>query len=223
MSPGPAELAAAAKAVLWAGKKGAELVEAYRNRKIRFAQNPETARVIKATRGTAEFRILYRFASGRQRVLLQLGLTLRSLADKPDEVESLRQHIFTNFELEGLHLAQAVQHGALTVIYQTLLDGGLSEARFFFLMRDVLKDVDGFVFFVQEKMDPKQEASALLARLRRDSPMVFVVAAIGRARETATKLMKNLRQTALGYIETIRSGEWNDTYILTPRPPAKTT
>jgi|SRR3990172_2573722 len=219
MPPSPAEIAAAAKASHWVGKKAAELVAAYRDRKIAFGQDPEKVRVIKATRRTAEFKTFGRFASGRQRVLLQYGLALRSIADKPEEVETMRHLVFENFESEGLHFAQAVQHGALTVIHQTLLDAGLSEANFDSHMRRVLVDIDGFVFFVQEKMDPKREAAAVLARLRRDSPRVFVIAARGRARETAAKLMKELGHTALGYAITTRTEEWTDSYILTPKSP----
>ena len=216
MSPTAAEIAATAKAAHWATKKAAELVAAYRARKIAFAQDPEVVRVIKDTRRKAEFKTFGRFASGRQRVLLQLGLALRAIADQPAKVQTLRQGIMDNFRLEGLHFAQAVQHGAFTLIYQTFLDAGLTEPAFETQMKDVLGDIDKFVFFVQEDMDPRKEAPALLARLRRDSPDVFVIAALGRARDTAAKVMKELRYAALGYTVTTRSADWTDSYVLTP-------
>ena len=221
MSPTPAEIAATGKAAHWATKKAAELVAAYRARKIAFAQDPEVVRVIKDTRRKAEFKTFGRFASGRQRVLLQLGLALRAIADQPAKVQTLRQGIMDNFRLEGLHFAQAVQHGAFTLIYQTFLDAGLTEPAFETQMKDVLGDIDKFVFFVQEDMDPRKEAPALLARLRRDSPDVFVIAALGRARDTAAKVVKELRYAGLGYAVTTRSADWTDSYVLTPRPVAK--
>ncbi len=216
MSPTPAEIASAAKTAGWITKKASELVAAYRDRKIAFVQDPAKVQIIKDTRKTAEFKTFGRFAAGRQRVLIQVGLALRAIASKPAEVEELRQRIIANFELEGLHLAQAVQHGALTIIHQALLDLGLSEQNFDAQMENVIADVDKYVFFVQEKMDAGREAIALLARLRRDNPSVFVIAALGRARETASEVVRELSKPGLGYAITTRSAEWTDSYILTP-------
>ena len=150
--------------------------------------------------------------------MLQVGLGLRAVSDAV-EVEQLRHAIFQNFEAEGLHLAQAVEHGALTIIYQALLDAGLSEPNLETKMRDVLANVDKYVFFVQEKMDARREAVALFARLRLDNPIVFVIAAFGRARETAKAVLEELRRTELGYAMTTRSAERQDSYILTPAFP----
>ena len=216
MVPTPAEIASAAKGGLWITKKAADLVAAYRARKIAFVQDPEQVQVIKEARGTAEFKTLAQFASGRQRVLLQVGLGLRRVADNPVEIDNLRRTIITNFELGGWHLAQAAEHGALTLIHQTLLDSVMNEQEFGAQMRGVLTDIDRFVFFVQEAMDAGMEATALLGRLRRDSPMVFVIAALGRARETASELIDSLGQTELGYEMAKLSGKWTDSYILTP-------
>lgn len=216
MSPTPAEIASAAKGGLWIAKKAHELVAAYRARKIAFVQDPEQVRIVKEARGTAEFKTLARFASGRQRVLIQVGLGLRHVSGNTAEVDKLRQSIITNFELEGLHLAQAAEHGALTLIHQSLLDAGLTEQNFEVQMQKVLANIDRFVFFVQEAMEPGMEATALLGRLRRDSPMVFIIAALGRARDRAAEIIENLSQTELGYEVAKLSGKWGDSYILTP-------
>lgn len=203
--PGPEDAAAGAAggAVLgWALDKIPGFIERFRNRQLAFIEDEETIAVVRDSRKGAEFSHFKNYASGsRMRVLLQVGLALRRMDRRGDQegVQDLREKILHKYQTPGLHLAEAVQSGMLSLIHEELLKMELSENELDEEMQTVFENIDWHVAFIEEASDIDKKANEVQTHINRNYPKVFIVAGSGKAVRIALEIAHQVAREATDY------------------------
>lgn len=205
---GGAAGAIGAKAIDWTAEKAKELAQRFKDRELAFIENPEDVEVVKRVRKTAEYEFLREYApSSKHRVIMQMGPALRHAENDPDRVQRLRDAIKRAHGVEGLRLAECVQSGIFQLMYDRLLHEGVSEEKLEQILQHAIRNIDDYVLFVKEVMDPRSESQTAKTRIDTEKPPIFVVASRGSASEVAREIARNLRANLLDYQEPRRVEE----------------
>ncbi|GEM_PF-6773127 len=104
-------------ALEWSKDQVVDLARRLKNHAVAFLEDPDLFDLIREERRGEEWKLYRRYVPGRKRrILIQLGLTLRSLEQSQEDFENLqalRGKIHRKYGTSGLRAAQLVQRGVL--------------------------------------------------------------------------------------------------------------
>ena len=180
------------------------LASKFRNKELAFIQDESTIKRVKEQYRSGEMALYKEYVDDKEiLLLLQMGLTLRSLARSNEEERrrSLRTKIFNKYNVNGLHTAQFVENGILNRYVGILIDDISSIDKFKEDLMEVLKNIEKHVLFVQYKNDERYIIKQALTIVASHSPMVFILSGISSAAEIVrnceTKLIELLKNYEL--------------------------
>jgi len=104
----------------WSAKKISELVKRFRDKEVAFIQDKKNIETVKQQRETEEYKLLLKYV-GKERLLVLMGLALRSIEKNPDRVQDLRNKIHGKYGKKGVHVAELVQIGLVTELLTRLV------------------------------------------------------------------------------------------------------
>jgi hypothetical protein len=180
----------------WTKDQVAGLVNRIRNREVAFVQNRETIELIREDRRGEEWLIFKDLIGDRTlRIIFQMGLTLRRLERDRDQVQNLRDlrsRIVRKYGVAGLRAAELVQRGILGTYFLKLLRESASTADIESAVEDLMRRVDLYTAFIQEKDDIKEIVKELHIRVLSQSARIFIVLGYGAAKVKARKAVEDL-------------------------------
>lgn len=103
-------------ALEWGEDKIRSIVGKFKNKEIAFIEDPETISIVKKQRKSSEWKILDNILKDKKlRILANMGLTLKDLEKDPIATQELRNTIHRRYGAEGLHIAEAIQNGIISI------------------------------------------------------------------------------------------------------------
>lgn len=182
-------------------EKARQLANQFRQREVAFIEDPDTIKLVTDVRKNPEYLLVQRFTkdSGR-RTLLRMGIILRQFEKDPSRIDRERARVLRTHGLAGWHLAQAMEHGILTLLHEALLRLGINEKTLESEMGAILSQVDKYVNFVTAETASDAETTIIAAKVRLVFPLAFAIAGSGNAMSVAGETARGLSKMLIEYV-----------------------
>lgn len=144
----------ATKALLsWGEDKIKELLVKFKDRKLVFIRNKETIDLVKEQLKSGEWSLYKEHIHNTElRLLVQMGLALKRLENKPEALQNLRDKIVGKYLTRGLHIAEFVQNNILSSFIARLANKVSSASEISVELEEFLYHIDKYVLFVKKNM-----------------------------------------------------------------------
>jgi hypothetical protein len=132
------------------------------------------------------------------RIIFQMGLALRRLErdrTRAQDLLDLRTRLKRKYGVAGLRAAELVQRGILGTYFLKLLREEASPADIESAVEDLMRRVDLYTSFIQEKDDAKEIVKELYIRVLSQAARMFIVLGYGAAKTKARKVVDDLLKT----------------------------
>jgi hypothetical protein len=217
---------------LWEGLK--QIPDKLNNRDIAFIGDPETRRVVKEKRASAEWALLRKYIEDRDLwVIVQSGLTLRSLEGDPllkRRLEHLRGTLHSRFGPLGVQIAEVVQRGILTDLVTHYAKEGATDQQLRAQIGTMLGDLMAHVEFIRTGDDPKEFCRKIAYKVSIRSPQI--VMGRGRAVDALNRVARKIKEgtdchVAIGsqddqeYLFVFRTDQWRSLTDPGPDPAGR--
>lgn len=194
----------------WGSEFIKNLALKFKNRKLAFIQDRKTIDLVKEQYHSGELSIYKEYVQDKDMLFfLKMGLTLRKL-DKDKEWErrtNLRNKIFDNYKVKGLHIAQFVENGILNRYIGILIEDIISIKKFKEDIMNILNNIEKHVLFVKNTDNERKVMQQSMTIASSHSPMIFIVSGISSAAEIVRNCEGKLKELLKDYeLEKISSG-----------------
>jgi len=195
----------------WGESHIERLISEFRDKSLAFIQEEQTIIRVKKQYKSGELSIYKEYIEDKEiLLLLQLGLTLRSLEreGEEDRRKNLRTKIFNTYKIKGLHIAQFVENGILNRYVGILIDDTVSIKRFKEDIISVLSNIEKHVLFVQNKDGEREIIKQALTSVTSHKPMIFILSGISLAAKKVRDCEPRLKELLKDYdLEKISSDQ----------------
>lgn len=178
-------MAGATKGALdWGKEQIRALVKRFQNKDLAFIEDDGTIGLVKEQRHGSEWSIYTPYLRDKNlRLLVQMGLALRRLERQPLARDALRDKIVHSpqFGKKGLHIAEFVQHEALSKIISIAASEAASPADLSARIEHLLNDIEKYAVFIHADTSVQQKADELRIRLFANLPDQLVLFGSGSA------------------------------------------
>ena len=183
----------------------------FKDKKLAFIRDEETVKIVREQYRSGELAVYREYISDKDMLfLLKMGLTLRKLEkDKEHERKrALREKIFGNYKVRGLHIAQFVENGILNRYIGILIENISSLEKFKEEIKIVLENIDKHVLFVKGDDTERLVIKTATQMVTVHSSSIFIVSGIS----SAANIVRNCEEKLIEYLkdyelEKISSGE----------------
>jgi hypothetical protein len=179
---------------LWAGLS--HVADKLTNRDIAFIGDPETRRLVKEKRASAEWALLRKYIKDPNLwLIVQSGLTLRSLEDDPlqkKRLEHLRETLHTRWGPSGVQIAEVVQRGILTDLVTHYAKAGATDQQLRSEIGTILADLMAHIEFIQTGQDPKAFCQKIAYKVSIRSPQIIM--AKGHAVDALVRVARKITE-----------------------------
>ncbi len=136
--------------ISWGEEKIKSLVGDFIDRKLFFINNKETIDLVKEQLKSGDWSLCKQYIKDKDlKILVQMGLTLRKMESRPEQLQDLRTKILNKYQEKGLHIAQVVQNDILTEFVGSIASKVHSGKEIAGRVENLLLNVDKFVLFVK--------------------------------------------------------------------------
>lgn len=187
------------KDIIIAGKTVKKILDKFKDRQLSFVEDSEIIDKTKKLKKTQEYNVFQKYVSDEKtRVLFQMGLTLRDLENNKPAWEGLRNKIYKTHNTRGLHIAQFVQNRLFLKYVDVVNERGLNSLRCSEEIQKFFDNIEITNSFIQINDNVNAVAATIIARLRVNSPHVYVISgsyehAIKKCRQIKDKVMKAVK------------------------------
>jgi len=193
--------AGAAKGGLdWGSKKIKEFVNKFKNRELVFIEDSETIELVKEIRQKSEWDLFDQYVEEKdQRLIIQMGITLRSLESDSDRLQNLRSKITKKYGARGLHLAQFVQNQILTKLVTSMVEDGYKKPDIEENIKKFLEDIDKFTLFIKNEDDVEDTVDTIITRIKANVPKVLILFGSGNASDKVEEIVSEVEEKNIDY------------------------
>ena len=178
----------------WGDEKVRDIVKRYRNKELAFVEDPDTVSLVKKQRKSSEWKILGDILKDKElRILASMGLTLRDLEKDPVHAQELRNSIHRKFGADGLHIAEAVQNGIVSIFIGIETPTTSVPADLTRKVEKLLNNIEKYIVFIgpEDKMDFRHRQ--IQARLLADVPDTLVLFGAYKAKRLVKDLASKIQ------------------------------
>lgn len=184
----------------WGSSKIREFVERFKNRELVFIEDYETIELVKEIRQKSEWDLFDRYVEEKdQRLLIQMGITLRSLEGDSEKLQNLRSKITKRYGARGLHLAQFVQNQILTKLVNSMVEDGYKKPDIEDNIKKFLDDIDKFTLFIKNEDDVDDTIDTIITRIKANVPNVLILFGSGKASDKVEEVVEKLEEKNIDY------------------------
>ena len=188
-------------------RKLKELVELFRDRKLRFIGDKRTIENAKETKNSGELKFYKEYIGDKELLfIIRLGLVLRRVEEDQERLQNLKDKIKKKYEIKGLHIAYFVQNGLLNRYVGILLDDLDSPENLNKLIIDTLNNIEKHTIFVDWRYNQRQLLKESMTITSAHSSSIFIISGVGSVakivHETEEVLIKMLNKYELEKITT---------------------
>ena len=174
-----------------------ELVDLFKNKKLRFIGDEQTIKVAKETKNSGEWNFYKAYIKDEEILfIIRLGLVLRKIETNQEKLQNLREKIKRKYDVNGLHIAYFVQNGILNRYVAILLDNLDSTKKLEETIINTLNNIDKHIIFVDWRYKESQLLKEAITITTSHKPSIFVISGIANAAkivsESTTKLIDSL-------------------------------
>jgi len=183
------------------GQKVKDLITKFRNKDIAFVEDVETIKIAKEQLSTSEWMLFSSYVKDKKlRILFRLGLTLRRLEETGKPFDDLKIKIIKKYDVEGFHIAQCVQSGIFSKYIGNVLERATTPEKLKFEMENLFKSIENTVVFIQTTDKEKERTAEIIAKLRANSPKMFIISSMGEATmKKCESIADNIMKTVSNY------------------------
>lgn len=178
------------------------LVYKHKNRDLLFIGKRETIERLKKERNSEEWGLFDKYIKDNDlRILVQMGLTMRSLEkDDPEEIRNLQEVINNTYGSRGIHISQFVQTGFLSNYIGTVITENVSEKALGEGLEETLRAVDKYIVFIKINDKIEKTAKILQQRIEVNLPKVLIMYSLKSATKNAKKIKEMLETEVEHYL-----------------------
>ena len=215
-------IAGATKGLLsYSEDKVKEFVRRFQNRDLHFIKDIETEDSVLEQRRSAEFQTYKQYVKDPQlKIIVSLGLTLRSLKSKIQQRSSLRTKIRDTYGLSSLHVAEFVENEQFARVLPLLLPHVAGPGEMRERVETLLREIEKYVLFVQSADNVLKKTDEAATRVLANNPGVFVLYAKGSACAKLNEIVEGLRDRVSDYAINTTQSDNICSCVLTRRQPA---
>ena len=183
------------------GQEINKLISKFINHQLVFIEDEYTIEIVKSQKVTPEWKLLNKYVHNTDlRLLIQLGLTLRSLETNGKNTQNLRDKIVRKYGKDGLHVAELVQNNILTKYTSLLLGETVTEKDLELRLEEILRDIDKYVLFIKAEDYLKYLQEELKSKIYANNPKAIIIFSIGKTcNNKANKLITYIKKRVKGY------------------------
>lgn len=195
------------------------LVKRFLDKDIAFVEDPETIKLVKQQRKTSEYDLFKQYIDDHDlRILFLMGLTLRRLERKKEQVQSLRDKIVDKYDIKGLHIAQLIQNGFFNTFLANALERTPRIQQLKFEIKSLFDNIGNTVVFVKEFDNVNHTVEEITVKIYANSPRSFMVCGSGSARRKCHQIEKEMkkwiRTRAIKYDWEVYESEFKTVFFL---------
>lgn len=194
-----------------------KLAKRFLKNELVFIEDEETIELVKKQLKSGEWTFIKDYIKDKRlKLLIQMGLALKDLEKrhKRDDLEKLRDKIFSKYREKGLHVAQFVQCRLLMEYLTKITDQCQTKKEFIERVRELLENLEIRVSFIREEDDPISKKSIIIGRLSTNAPDDYLVFARDSALDVGLKIEKELESVIGDYNYKIDSNKSKNSLIL---------
>jgi len=190
-------LSSAVKGTLSYGEdKIKEWARKFKNKELAFIQDEATIDLVKEQLKSGEWDLCKKYLrDDKLQILVQLGLTLRTLDGKKDKkaIQSLKEKILKTHGTRGIHVSQFVQNKILSEFIGSYVSQNTNVEDLIINLELLLNNIDKYVLFVKAEDNPRKLVEDAYIKLTANVPEVFIIF----ARESALSNGQRIQDTLL--------------------------
>jgi hypothetical protein len=194
--------------IITAGKTIKKWIEKFRNKELNFLEDSKILDNTKKLKKNEEYQYFQNYVTDEKtRILFQMGLTLRDLENDKPTWEGLRNKIYKTHNTRGLHIAQFVQNRLFLKYLDVVTEKGLTHEQCSAEIQKFFDNIEITNSFVQINDNIEAVAATIIARLRVNSPHVYVISgsyesAIKKCKQIKGKVMKEIKDYTVTHFDT---------------------
>lgn len=192
----------ALKAVWDIGKSEIQtLIQRLKNRELIFIEDQEIIDTVKSQKERPQFQLIRKYIKDRNlRVIIQMGLTLKSYSSDNKKLQSLRTKIVKKYGDKGLHIAELVQCDALSRYVGLLLGSAPTEKDLEDRLEEILQEIEKYAVFIQASDDITVRSDEVVTRLLANIPKAMILFSKGKtAIRKSSKVWEKIKPRIKGY------------------------
>ncbi len=180
-------------ALEWTAGRIAQLVARIQGHSAAVASDGVLLESIRHASKSEDAKFLKTYVTDRdQRRIVDDGLTLHELSDKPEHfgrLQRLRGDLFNRYGTKGLRAAQIVEQGVLGLFIRHMMREGLPKPDIVSSSFALLDTVEKWTFFVQVTDNVARVADEVRVRVLANQPGVFIVLGHGEQKPKAKSVV----------------------------------
>lgn len=197
----------------WGEEKIKSLASGFLDKKLIFINNKETIDLVKEQLKSGDWSLCKQYLKDKDlKILVQLGLTLRKLESKPEQLHDLRNKILNKYQERGLHIAQVVQNNILTEFIGSVASKAHSGTDIIGKVENLLLNVDKLVLFIKAEDNVERRSNEINIRLQANNPDAMILFSFKSAIETCKQIRKILESNLENYL--LESKEGKNKYLV---------
>ncbi len=199
--------------ISWGEEKIKDLAKTFIDRKLFFINNKETIDLVKEQLKSGDWSLCKQYLKDKDlKMLVQMGLTLRKLESKPEQLQDLRTKILNKYQERGLHIAQVVQNDILTEFIGSIASKVHSGKEIVGKIENLLLNVDKFVLFVKADDAAEKRINEINIRLQANNPDAMILFSFKSAIGICKQIKMVLEESLTDY--SIESKEEKKKYLV---------
>ncbi|MCD6274499.1 MAG: hypothetical protein J7J15_00520 [Candidatus Aenigmarchaeota archaeon] len=195
----------------WSSKAIADYINKLKNKELAFIQDEKTIKLVREIYNAGEVKFYDTYINDKELLFLaKMGITLRRLEenDEKDKLMNLRDKIYRQYDVNGLHIAQFVQNGILNRYIGILIERMTTLDKFQEDLLDLLQNIDKYVLFVEGLSRTRDMIQKAVTIVNAHNPSIFIVSGIGPAAEIVRESEDRLKEFLREYdLEKMSSGK----------------
>src|SRR3989344_688327 len=174
-----------------------EFANKFKNKELAFIQEKSVIELVREQYYSGESKFYGKYIEDKYLLLLvRLGLTLRKLESDKNRLNNLRDKIFSEYEVKGLHVCYFVQNGILNRYIGILIESIKSEDELKDKILFILNNIEKHILFVNSMDKSNLIIKRAMSITASHSPSVFIISGTG----SASKLVKECSEKIVNFM-----------------------
>lgn len=178
------------------------LAQRFLNRELIFIEDQDNIDLVKRQLKSGEWNFFSNYVKDKRlKLLIGIGLALRELEkqNKRDQLEDLRDKIYSKHKEGGLHVAQFVQCKLLVTYLSRIIDNCSSTDEIVKKIEDMLTNLETRVSFIRSDDEVDIKYSIIISRLDSTAPEDYLVFARESALPIGYSIARKLDSSVNGH------------------------
>lgn len=185
--------------------------------KYAFIGERKTIDLTRSQKKAREIKLYGEYVEGGEHLTLcEMGITLRRLDLNGDilRIDNLREKIKIKYDIQGLHISQAIQNKILSKYLGEMIEEDLDKEIILKRVTAFFNFIDNHVLFVNnDECNPEKIMNRVILKIETLSPVFFVISGKGATIKTIEDVAKKLKEESIKDYEIIRHFNDKDAMI----------